>query len=236
MIKQKPRSRQLTLGSVSRKWGGQRKWSWGRDGRGHDWGGHWDLADDGLRADHWRVDCVPDDGRGDDVVVGDLVAGLDAVALHLGGGRRVDGLDRGGGGHGRDDWQGGRGDGQRCRSGDGNRSCNWCGHGHWGRGQDRRGGHVDGRVVADLRLEGVAVDVRGAADHLVADVLVAGDGVSGLNGLEDSGGPGDGVDGRRLGHEALAVDGGQSGHCRNGWHGGHGWGHSEGWRNRCVGC
>lgn len=76
--------------------------------------------------------------------------------------------------------------------------------------------------MANLTLEGVAVDVWGLADHLVADVLVADNGVSGLDSLQHGGRVGDGVHCRRLGNQPLAVDGSQ------GWNGGH--------RRNCCHC
>lgn len=116
-------------------------------------------------------------------------------------------------------WSGGNGN---WRWGDSNWSGsdgNWRRHGrscdgHWG------GGHVDRCVVAHLRSEGVAVDVGGLANDLVANVLVASDGGSSLDGLQDCGWARNSVHGRCLWNETLAVDGGQRGHGRDGWHGG----------------
>lgn len=103
--------------------------------------------------------------------------------------------------------------------------CNHCGNCNW------RCCCVHWSVVTDLRVVGVAVHVGSLADDLVADVGVADDSVSSLDGLEHSGGRGDGVDCWSLRDEALAVHGGQSrdgGQCGNGsharrvcWHCGH---------------
>lgn len=76
--------------------------------------------------------------------------------------------------------------------------------------------------MAHLRLEGVAVNVGGFADDLVADVGVANDGIASLHGLEHGCGRGYGVHGGRLRHKALAVHCGQSGNCSNCGHCGHG--------------
>ena len=216
---------------VSWEWGG----NWSRQGErrrvGDDcWRGHWHLADDWLVSDHWRVDSVLDDRRGDHVVVGNLVAGLNGVALDVCRWGWVHGLDGGWGWHGRDNghsWSGGG-------------NWRWSGHCDWGwRGHGERGWSSDGNwrgsgqrhwgVVAHVRLEGVAVDVGGAANNLVADLLVADNGVSGLDGLQNGGGRGDGVHGWGLGNQALAVHGGQGGH------GGHRWHCSDGWRGDCGG-
>lgn len=77
--------------------------------------------------------------------------------------------------------------------------------------------------MANLALEGVAVDVWGLAYDLVADVLVADDRVSGLDGLQDGGWTGNGVHGWRLWDQSLLVDGGQSWDCGKGWNGGDCW-------------
>ena len=77
--------------------------------------------------------------------------------------------------------------------------------------------------MADVRAEGVAVDVGGLANDLVADVLVADNGVSGLNSLQDSGRVGDCLDGWRLRDKSLAMDCGESWDGRDGWNGGNCW-------------
>lgn len=63
------------------------------------------MSNDWLVADDRRVDGVLDDWRSDNVVVGDLVAGFNGVALDLCWRGWVDGLDRSRGWHGRQDWQ-----------------------------------------------------------------------------------------------------------------------------------
>lgn len=69
------------------------------------WSGNWNLADDWLVSDDWRVDCVADNWRGDNVVVRNLVSGLNSVALHLCWWRWVDGLDWSWSWYSGNDWQ-----------------------------------------------------------------------------------------------------------------------------------
>jgi hypothetical protein len=155
------------------------------------------------------------------VVVGDRVADLGGVGLGECRRGRVN------------DWSGNRGGHWRCNR-------HWCGrnwnrgshwHRHWGWRNDGCS-VLDWSVVSDVRTEGVAVHVRGLADHLVADLLVADNCGSGLDCLEDGGWCGNGVDCGRLGHQSLAVHGGQGGHGGQSWHGGHCDGRR--WRN-CFG-
>lgn len=90
----------------------------------------------------------------------------------------------------------------------------WGGNGHWSSHCYGRCGRVHWGVVTNLRLERVAVDIGGLTDDLVTDVGVADDGISGLDSLQDGGGRGDRVHGRRLRDQALAVNRCQSRHCR----------------------
>lgn len=103
----------------------------------------------------------------------------------------------------------------RCRRSNGHWS--WSSNRYWG-----RRGQGDWRVVSHLGLEGVTVDVGCLADNLVADVLVADDRVSGLDGLQNGGWTGNCVHGWRLRNQSLLVDRGERRHGRNGWHSGYG--------------
>lgn len=75
--------------------------------------------------------------------------------------------------------------------------------------------------MAHLRLEGVAVHVGSLSDDLVADVGVADDSVAGLDGLQNGCWRGDGVHGRWLRNQALAVHCGESWHRCKRWNGRH---------------
>lgn len=77
--------------------------------------------------------------------------------------------------------------------------------------------------MSHVRLECVAVHVSGLANDLVADLLVAHNGVSSLDGLQNGGRAGDSVHGWCLWDESLAVDGSESGHCSECWHCGNTW-------------
>lgn len=194
------------------RWGWCKDWCWGSDGRRvGNW--HWcsnrHVGHDWLRAKHGRVVGVLDDWRGDHVVVGNGVANLGGVGLRECRWGWVNDWGADGGGWGRY-WKWGRG-------GHGD----WCGDWHWNGCwcNNWRSVGMHWGIMTDVRSEGVAVQVRRLADHLVAHLLVANDGSSGLHSLEDGGGRGDRVDGGRLGHQSLAVDGGQGGHGRQGGHG-----------------
>lgn len=170
-----------------------------------------------------------------------MVASLSGVALDVRWWSWVNGLHCCWGWHGRDDWQWGRSGGD-CNWG-------WSGHGNWCWCWEwcwscvgNRGGNVHWCVVSNLRLECVTIDIGGSADNLVADVLVANDGVSGLDCLQNSGWMGDGVHAWRLWNQSLAVDCGDSGHGCDGWDRGDSWSCSvscwaggDRWRQWCFG-
>lgn len=134
----------------------------------------------------------------------------------------MDGLNGGWGWNGRDDWQGGWG---------GVHNWSWSGVHNWSWGgvDNGSGNSVNWSVVSNVRAEGVSVDVWSAANNLLTNLLVSGDGVSGLDGLEDGGWVGDGLHAWSLWDQSLLVDGGQGWHGSGGWNGGNSWNVSNSW-------